>query len=83
VEKQIKLSIVLKWLIVIISAVFAWGTVYGKLDNTSLTVEKHENRISALEQVVPSIQTDIEWIKKTVEDISANTANLKYIDFIK
>jgi len=63
-----------KWwpvILAVVSIAVAWGALGTKVAANCDQINKLDSDVTELREVIPSIQTDLEWIKQTLLEIKA------------
>ena len=60
------LPVIISVLVIIASVAAVWGSLDVRVARNETDIECCINQISDIEQAVPQIQADLEWIKRTL-----------------
>ncbi|MCK5018784.1 MAG: hypothetical protein KAS32_17105 [Candidatus Peribacteraceae bacterium] len=60
------LPVLISVLVAITTVAVAWGSLGARVSGNESDIESNKERISEVEQAVPQIQTDLEWIREAL-----------------
>jgi len=58
-------------ILAVVSIAVAWGAMGTKVAANCDAISELNSDVSGLDRLIPSIQTDLEWIKQTLLEIKA------------